>query len=411
MTTNPTKIAIGFTLALAFQTALHESAFAQDVTANRQRASQLFNNITGKKASLDDTKVIEMERLLNAGKSEREVAKIATQDPAFIDIRMLNFGRRLWTTTENYSMLNNDFIATTVGVARDNVDARDLLTGNYYYEYDISDLDDKERTKFGMVIREGQPSNSHYESAIRLDYSANQKLKRTSPHLVFVEANPANPDSGGLMSTRSFVIEYASGGTNRRLVEYTFRSFMCVEMQDWMDATRPDDHVGRDVDRFAGGGTERYQTTCKGCHAQLDAFRPAFAYVSVFSRTPQVNLVGRPNKSLANNNTIFPNGYAVNDANWKNYATSAVNSDRFGWRGNFSEGTGVQAFGKMIGNSRGFSRCMVRRMFSEICKREASAFEENAIRQMADQFESTYKFRDLAEIVSTNSICLKKGAR
>jgi hypothetical protein len=388
---------------------LASSASAQEVTANRQRASQLYNNITGKFVSIDSPKVVEMERILNSGKSEREAAKIATQDTSFVDVRMMNFARRMWSTTESYGVINNDFIATTAGAARDGVDARELLTGNFYYEYDISDLDDRDRGRFGTVIREGQPNNAHYESAVRLGYSESAKLIRTTPHMVFRDV--ANPDSGGLLSTRSFIVEYATGGTNRRLVEYTFRSFMCVEMQDWMDATRPDDKVGRDVDRFAGGSTERYQTTCKGCHAQLDAFRPAFAFVGVSSRTPAVNTVGRPNASLARNATIFPQGYTVGDSKWKNYATSAVNADRFGWRGNVEEGTGVQAFGKLIGNSQGFSRCMVRRMFYEICKREADPFEENAIRNMATQFEATYKFRDLAEIVATNNICLKRGAR
>ena len=386
------------------------SAQAQTISANRQRASQLFTNITGKFASIDDPKVVQMEALLTSGRSEREAAKIATADSNFVDIRMLNFGRKLWSTTESYDAItNNDFIATTVGVARDNVDVRELLTGNYYYEYDISNLNDQEQGRFGTVIREGQPNNAHYESAIRLGYSATEKLIRTTPHMVF--RGVTNPDAGGLLSTRAFVVEHATGGTNRRLVEYTFRSFMCVEMQDWMDATRPDDRVGRDVDRFAGGSTERYQTTCKGCHAQMDAFRPAFAFVGVNSRTPTVSTDGRVTRSLANNATIFPQGYPVNDAKWKNYATSAVNSDRFGWRGSVTEGEGLKAFGILIGNSRGFSRCMVRRMFAEICKRDPSAFEENAVRTMADQFEATYKFRDLAEIVATNAICLKKGAR
>lgn len=389
---------------------LNPSAQAQAISANRQRASQLFNNITGKMASIDDPKVVQMEALLNAGRPEREAAKIASADSNFIDVRMLNFGRKLWSTTESYDVAaNNDFIATTVGVARDNIDTRELLTGNYYYEYDISDLDDKERTRFGTVFREGQPNNSHYDSAVRLNYSANSKLIRTTPHMVFVGVT--NPDAAGLLSTRAFIVEHATGGTNRRFVEYTFRTFMCVEMQDWMDASRPDDRIGRDVDRFAGGSTERYQTTCKGCHAQMDAFRPAFAFVGVSSRTPNVNQEGRVTRSLSNNNQIFPRGYVVADSNWKNYATSAVNSDRFGWRGNIEGGTGAKAFGQLIAGSRGFSRCMTRRMFSEICKRDPSPYEENAIRNMADQFEATYKFRDLAEIVSTNSICLKKGAR
>ncbi|RYZ71596.1 MAG: hypothetical protein EOP05_11895, partial [Proteobacteria bacterium] len=143
------------------------AADSDDVTLQRRRASQLFNNITGQFASIDDPRVIEMEKQLNAGKSEREVSKIATADPAFLDIRMMNFARRLWSTTESYDTPNNDFIATTVGVTRDNTDVRELLTGNYYYEYDISGMDEKETNRFGTVIREGQPNNLHYESAVR----------------------------------------------------------------------------------------------------------------------------------------------------------------------------------------------------------------------------------------------------
>ena len=189
------------------------------------------------------------------------------------------------------------------------------------------------------------------------------------------------------------------------MVEYAFREFMCTPIADWKDATRPDDMVGRDVDRFAGGGNSRYQTTCKACHTQLDSFRTAFAYLDfnggVTYSAPTV--AGKLNRNAG----TFPSGFVTTNDRFVNNAQGPLIVDKFGWRGT-STGRGMNEFGQMLASSKGFSRCMVRRLFTEICKREASVDEEEIVRSLADRFEGTYKIKDLAEMIAVHPMCLEK---
>ena len=70
---------------------------------------------------------------------------------------------------------------------------------------------------------------------------------------------------------------HAIAGTNRRLVEYSFREFTCMPIDKWADASGPDTYIGRDVDRFPGGVHQKFTTTCRACHSGMDSLRGAFA--------------------------------------------------------------------------------------------------------------------------------------
>src|SRR5690349_5103564 len=102
---------------------------ADDISVARRRASDLFLAVTGLRVSVDDARILKMEQLILQNK-ERDAVKIATSDAAFYDVRLQNMAKKMSTREETISAPLSDFVATFVGVIRDDIDARELLTGN-----------------------------------------------------------------------------------------------------------------------------------------------------------------------------------------------------------------------------------------------------------------------------------------
>lgn len=382
-----------------------------EITVHRQRAHQLFVSITGVQIAIDDNRLIQMEALISAG-NEKGAAAIATSDPSFYDIQLRDIARKMSVREESVTAPLSDFVATFVGVARDGLDARELLTGNFFYRGDATKI---------LNNAGGQPevrqntlndivnSNNHYADLQARNYSLYAVLVKEDGQKYSDDGNTILPmtDAAGLITTRKWIESHADAGTNRRLVEFSFRQFMCVPMESWMDASRPDDFVGRDVDRFPGGSNEKYQVTCKACHTQMDAFRQAFAYVDLNNNRIRFR-PGQVANKMNRNGNMFPAGFTTVDNRWVNYATAAKNMDQFGWRGPMS-GAGMADFGRLLANSKGFSRCMTKRLFTNICKRVPTAAEEPAVRAIADQFEGDYKLKGLAEAIAVSPACMSKA--
>jgi len=383
-----------------------------EITAARQRARVIFTALTGVPVSIDDARLVQMESLIAAG-NERGAAAIATGDAAFYDVRLRDIGRRLSTRDELRTAPLSDFVATYVGVIRDQRDARDLLTGNFYYRADAA----KVGLNGAPAVRGDEAqhivlSNDHYDDITAGNYSLYGVLTRVDGQKTYTgdpdEGGSLQPitDAAGLISSRAFMMAHADAGTMRRPLEFSFRQFMCVPMESWMDASRPDDWIGRDVDRYPGGSNQTYQVTCKACHTQMDAFRGAFAYFDWDDDRIEFR-PGQVNNRMNRNANVFPQGRATADNSWLNYAQAPKNVDQFGWRGPAS-GSGLNEFGRLLANSKGFSRCMARQLFTDICNRKPGAAEEAAIRAFGDDLESDYNLKNLAEKIVISQVCISK---
>ena len=74
-----------------------------------------------------------------------------------------------------------------------------------------------------------------------------------------------------------------------------------------------------------------------------------------------------------------------------------------------ASGTGISALGQAVANSRAFSKCMVKRVFREICNRDTSLFEVPLIESMSASFEQEgYKLKSLFEKISVRPECAGK---
>lgn len=382
----------------------------------RQKAAVLYHRLGGTRVPIDHPVLDEMEALMAANQYV-EAAKKATASVNFYNITVRDFAAQMATRDETMKAPLSDFVATVVGVTRDGLDARLLVSGDFYYKADP--------TKAAVpqnVVQDILLSNRHYESLASQGYSLARVLHRVNgqPIMGANGAATTNPDPAGILTSRAFLEAHADAGTNRRLVEFAFREFLCVPIEQWADTSNADSMVGRDVDRYPGGSNAKYQAECKGCHAGMDAIRPAFGQLdfennrvkhglSLADGNGENQMKRNPagiSDKLNVNNDVFPDGYAVNNTAWINQLIRGSNLKYFGWRGKI-QGAGLNSLGTMIGNSQAFSRCMVRRVYSSLCKREPTLNEGQMILTTADEFEkNNYNLKWLFERVAVQGACL-----
>ncbi len=380
------------------------------ISANRSLALEIYKRLVGVTTPIDSPVLVDMEEQINAG-NLRGAAAIATDQPGFYNLVVRDFAARMSTRDESINEDLNDFIATFIGVTRDDLDARLLLTGNFFYK---GSIDAPVRND---IYNDILGSNRHYDDLRNDNYDLTAVLTRENTQYMRNgnDSYVNHPDAAGVITSRAFMGAHALDGTNRRLVEYTMKQFTCNEMEEWADATASDIRVGRDIDRAPGGEASKYLTTCKSCHSVMDGFRGAFAkydfdrnFVAYdFDAGPGTNSVDR---KMNQNNNVFSGGFTTVDNSWINNARNPANAQKFGWRGVVDSGVGVRQFATAVANSRAFSKCMVKRVYREICRRPVASFELGMVDSMANSFEASgYNLRGLFEELSVRPECI--GAR
>ncbi len=393
-----------------------ESEVDQPITANRTLALDIYKRLAGIRTPIDNPVIIAMERAIDRG-DLRAAAQLASQESSFYNTVVRDFAARMSTRDETINEPLNDFIATFIGVTRDELDARLLLTGNLFY------MGDEEAPVARNMIADVLGSNNHYRQLETDNYDIASVLTRVNTQYVRTGSGALanHPDSAGVLTSRAFMGAHAIAGTNRRLVEFTFKQFTCNDIEEWADATATDVRVGRDIDRFPGGEGSKYLTTCKSCHSVMDGFRGAFArydfsdnFVKYAPFYPNAGgaggmrqtPMGVSSKMNINDNT-FSSGFRTTDDTWVNNAVSPSNTTRFGWRGFTASGSGVRQLATVVANSRAFSKCMVKKVYRELCRRPVANFEQGMVDNLSQTFESDgYNLKKLFENIAVRPECI-----
>jgi hypothetical protein len=393
-------------LGFCFITTAATSSWAQ-FQSPQERAHYMYKRLTGTGAAADNPIIAQMAAEIAAGRAKAAAALVTQNASQFYDVVVRDLFAQLSARDELVTTPLNDFIATGVGVVRDDLDARELLTGNYYYRAADGTPNVDQRVLEAIVN-----SNTHYAGANETGGIAPQRLSlkavlvKQTPQ-VFNNNNAVAPlpDTAGLLTTRGFMSEHASAGTNRRIVEFTFREFLCIPITQWADSSSPDQMVGRDVDRFPGGVNQTYQTSCKGCHSGMDSLRVAFGrfnYTDRLQYTP-ANIQGKLNQ----NNNVYPQGFVTANTVFMNNSNRGVNAEFFGWDPSTLVGNGARDFGIMISKSRAFPKCMAKRVFKQVCRRDIMAAETALLESLDTSFRSSgYKMKDLFETVAARPECM-----
>lgn len=352
-----------------------------------QKSQILFQRLTGNPLRLNDPRLAQMATLLSSGK-KLEAAKIAMSDEQFYSLTLKKWAAPMSSQTENPVEPFNDMQAMMIGVVRDDLDARLLLTGNFTYV-----------GKTASLPQVSEINNNHYDQIATLRLPLSKEL---------VKQEPQRKDltyASGILTSRAWASAHYNAGTNRRALQYLFSQFLCTPIDKWKDFGLADFRVRRDVDRKPGGNPETYQTLCRSCHAAMDGLTGAFASVDFVNNRFFYLQSGRIANKMNQNAGTYPFGYRTVDDSWINLATQNHNQE-FGWRGSM-EGMGLQSLADMVANSEAFSRCMVERAYKEVCQRAPMASENKKIRDLAFEFEGDgYKLKNLFAKVAVESACL-----
>lgn len=435
-----------FVLALIGLT-VGTSALAQDRSALGE-AKWMIERLTGIKWSPDAPQVQQMAQRISSG-DKIGAAKVATALPQFYSVTVKEMAARMSTRAESVREPLNDFSASFIGITRDNTDARELLYGNFYYAFTGTPalpagvtVTSRIETP-GDLTRNMLLSNAHFADLENANINVHEYLTKVTTGQripTSMTTNVATPaaDAAGVLTQRTFLAAHAIAGTNRRLVEYTFREFMCMPIQGWADTSASDIRVGMDIDRMPGGDPQKYLTSCKGCHTVMDGFRGAFAR---WDFNPTVNgvlhslsgvttgnfqpvnsdatrqVMRKMNRDTAPAATMFvmyQGGWNTRDTSFVNNADRGVNSTIFGWRGLAPDGaalssnsSGTNAFGRLVANSKRFSQCMAKRIWDQVCNYSLPDLEQDVLFvSLALEFEQNgYKLKDLFETIATHPKC------
>jgi hypothetical protein len=363
--------------------------FSSSIMAGpREQAFVLHNRIAGvppQKAVLD-----EMETLIAQGRKV-DAARVAMRNPLFYNLVIKNWVKP-WTNEEfNNKVPLNDYVATVIGVIRDDVSFDELLYGDFVYAAS-DDFYDNDSDDYS------NESNRHYE---RLE-SQNRDLSTLLERRTQTD-NSEITDVAGVLTSRASGNSFFNMGTNRAITRFTFINYLCRDFEDVHDINIPDYRIRRDVSRAPGGDSRVYRNKCAGCHAGQDALGGAFAYFDWNGR----RLVHTPGQvaNKINRNNNFNDGFVVEDDYWINLWSQGQNSS-LGWRG-IQEGNGINSFGKMISRTKAFSQCMAKKTFEQFCLKEVVTSEEQElVNKLANNFEvnGSYNMKDL--IANTAVSCM-----
>jgi hypothetical protein len=166
-------------------------------------------------------------------------------------------------------------------------------------------------------------------------------------------------------------------------------NYLCRDLEEMKDTTRPVERIRQDVSRSPGGDSELFLNHCSGCHSGMDPMAQAFAYFNWDDALERVVFTrGAVQPKYFINDTVFRFGHVTPDDRWDNYWREGPNA-ALEWRGANSGGYGPQSLGLEVTASRAFSICQAEKVFSQVCFRPVSDTDDaDEIERIADVFEA-----------------------
>ncbi|MFN3714849.1 MAG: hypothetical protein ACK4SX_14430 [Alcanivoracaceae bacterium] len=357
----------------------------------REQARQLHDRLTGTPAS--EALLTELADLIDDNRAH-DAALRAMDEDNFYDVTLKNFVMP-WTNEEqNVFAPLNDYVATVIGIVRDNLDFRRVLTDDLVYVGSSSAL-----TAAGYSIPSPSAlSNAHYEALENQRVSLQAFLEPQSQSSLYGIPSHA---TAGVMTSRASAMAYFVAGTNRAMLRFTLMHHLCRDMEQLHDITRPADRIRQDVTRSPGGDSRVYLNNCVGCHNGMDPMAQAFAHYEwsgeegtgagqILYNNSQVQA-----KYLINANN-FPYGYVTTDDRWDNYWRAGPHAN-LGWDASLpGSGEGAKSLGEELANSEAFASCQARKVFRAVCLRgPTSASDVTELDGMTSRFRNHYNLRNL----------------
>jgi hypothetical protein len=308
-----------------------------------------------------------------------------------------------WTNEEQtvFAPLN-DYTATVIGIIRDNIDFREILSGPTYNGNILYTAPGAGLTTYSTS------NNNHYTEMEDQAVDVQAELVRTTQTSASTLNLPAGAPAG-IMSTRQGAKAFFVDGTNRAMFRFTLLNHLCTDLEQIKDTTRSPDRVRQDVSRSPGGDSRIFMNACVGCHSGMDPMAQAFAH---YNYTYPLDGNGDPDYDNGQmvydgasiqpkytiNNKNFEFGYVTLDDGWDNYWRTGPNSALgWGWAPGSSttgSGSGAASMGKELADSYAFARCQVEKVFKAVCLRSpVDTNDRSQVDTMIANFSSGYNLK------------------
>ena len=349
------------------------------VSANdRDKAKRIHDRIAGVPPT--EATLNQMESLI-AGGNAQAAADIATEQPSFYNVTLKNMAVP-WTNRDQtvFAPLN-DYVATFIGMVRDDVPFNTALSADLTY------------TVNGSSPAVSPSNNDHYANAELNNVNLYTALQSTTQSSVM--GIPASA-TAGFITSRASSEAFFIDGTNRAMFRFTLMNHLCRDMEQVLDTSLPPDMIRQDVSRSPGGDSRIFLNNCIGCHSGMDPLARAFAYYDFDNGTAMapgsmrlVYTAGTVQPKYFNNNTNFAPGFVTPDDEWTNRWRKGQNS-LLGWSSSLpGTGTGAKSMGDELANSTAFAQCQVEKVFKTVCFRApGNAADRAQVATMTNNFRT-----------------------
>ncbi|MGE0624888.1 MAG: hypothetical protein AB7I04_12270 [Pseudomonadales bacterium] len=360
---------------------------APTMADTRDQAKRIHDRIAG--VPPDEATLASMAALLDTGNQQDAVAAamMATNAPEFYNVTLKNLAAP-WTNREQSVFVPlNDYIATVVGMVREDMDFREILRADVICVGTNGSLPPYSRS-----------SNAHYEEMERrgIDMSNPSQFDCVSQSSLTGVPSSA---TAGVMTTRAAAKAFFIDGTNRAMFRFTLLNHMCNDLEQVMDTSRVPDRIRQDVSRSPGGDSRIFMNNCIGCHSGMDPLAGAFAYydyVYDVNADPEgengqiVYDESAVASKYFNNDNNFEFGYVTTDDSWLNYWRAGQNY-LLGWDESLpSSGNGAKSMGWELASSDAFARCQVKKVFQNVCLHPPEdTADRDQISDMVDSFRAS----------------------
>jgi hypothetical protein len=343
------------------------------VAGPNEQAARMHNRLAGVPPS--QAVLAQMAALITQG-NPQAAAQIAMTNSSFYNVTLRNFIAPATNRAQSAFVPLNDYIATVIGMVRDNVPFNTVLSADLLYIGNTS----------------GAPpyspsNNNHYQY---LDTNGVDLKTALVPTTQSSLTGIPSAATAGVITTEAASAAFFILGTNRAMFRFTMINYLCNDLPQVMDISRPPDRIRQDVSRSPGGDSRVFLNNCIGCHAAMDPMAQAFAY---YNYDPvALQLVYTPGQTQAKyhiNTGNFPDGFVTPDDSWNNRWRSGPNA-LLGWSSALpGSGSGAKSLGQELAGSQAFANCQVQKVFQAICLRPPSnAADRSAAAQMVTDFQN-----------------------
>ena len=302
-------------------------------------------------------------------------AYIAMENPSFYNVTLKNFAAP-WTNREfNVFVPLNDYMATVIGMIRDDRDFRTVLYDDVQYVGSPGTVN----------AAPAANNNNHYEAL----EAGNHNLKDVLEPVAQSSVNglPSNA-TAGVITSRAASEAFFVAGTNRAMFRFTMVNHFCRDMEQLRDPRLSPDRIRQDVSRSPGGDSRLFLNNCVGCHTGMDPMAQAFAYYNYNVDSGALEYTnGNVQSKYFNNDLNFPQGFRTPNDTWTNYWRTGTNRYLGFYGPDNGAGVGAKSLGRELSHSDQFASCQVTKVFKAVCLREPETTTDH---QTFDQIVSNF---------------------